>query len=293
VLLLSAEDSLPRTIRPRLDAAGADCSRVHCFDAVRAADGAERPPVLPYDLEAAADKIARLGVVLIIIDPLMAFLSADYDAHKDQDVRRCLRPLSRLAEKLDVCILLLRHLNKLAAGPALYRGGGSIGIIGAARSALVLGRDPDDETARVLAANKTNLGPMPRSLAFTLEPAGGGVTRLAWRGECDLTAQDILWHGQAQAAAAAAPDRIEAAVVFIREQLAAGPLDAAELASRCHAARIADSTARRARTVLGCVASRVGGIAGQGHWAVALPGPDDSLQSPPDETGPYGPDRTH
>ena len=57
--------------------------------------------------------------------------------YKDQDVRQILGPLAQLAEELQVAILVIRHLTKAGDHPSIYPGGGSIGIIGAARSALL------------------------------------------------------------------------------------------------------------------------------------------------------------
>src|SRR5439155_1425554 len=89
--------------------------------------------------------------------------------------------------------VVLRHLNKLTGGPAMYRGGGSIGIIGAVRSAMAVGRDPADANRLALAPTKCNLCRMPRSLSYALE-SSGDVARVGWIGECDLKADDILGH---------------------------------------------------------------------------------------------------
>ena len=192
VVLLSAEDSLKHTIRPRLEVAGADLTRVHHFDAVRQGE-AERAPVLPWDMDLLADWVEGRGVRLIIVDPLTAYLTQEHDAHKDQDVRQALRPLAKLAERLHVCILFLRHLNKLSTGAALYRGTGSIAITGSARAAMVSGRDPEDESRHVLAMNKLNLAARPASLAYRLVPVGD-VTRVEWLGETELLAHEIIGH---------------------------------------------------------------------------------------------------
>jgi hypothetical protein len=190
VLLLSAEDDLARTIRPRLDEAGADTSRVFALDAVRTG-GDERPPVLPWDLLLVENLILMNGIRLVVIDPLMAYMDAKINAHSDQDVRRAMHRLKILADKTGAAVLVLRHLNKLNGGPALYRGGGSIGIIGAARSGLLVGRDPNDPTKHVLASNKSNLGPPPKSLYYALV-ASGKVSVIGWGEVCDLTNDDIL-----------------------------------------------------------------------------------------------------
>lgn len=145
VLLLSAEDGLADTIRPRLDAAHADVSRVFAFSAFDI-DGEgeriERPATLPGDVARMARAIETNGIGLVIVDPLMAFLAGSIDTHRDQDVRRALTALARVAEHTGAAVVLVRHLNKATGGEAIYRGGGSIGIIGAARLAFTVGKDP-------------------------------------------------------------------------------------------------------------------------------------------------------
>jgi hypothetical protein len=192
VLLLSAEDHLGYTIRPRLDVAGADVARIHALEAIQTAEG-ERPPVLPWDLSLVEGMIAEKGVRLLIVDPFMAYLDGELDAHKDQHVRRCMHRLKRLAEKAPVAILIIRHLNKLIGGPALYRGGGSIGIAGATRAALMVGRNPKDPKQCVLAPVKVNLAAKPKSLAYAVQ-ATDDVARIAWLGESDLQADDLVVH---------------------------------------------------------------------------------------------------
>jgi hypothetical protein len=252
VLLLGAEDSLSKTVRPRLDGAGADVERVYSLEAVRVG-AEERPPVLPWDLEVAAGMIRKLGIRLVVVDPLMAFLGGEYDAHKDQDIRRCLRPLSKLADELDVVILLLRHLNKLSGGAALYRGGGSIGITGAARAALIVGRDPDDPQTFVLAMNKPSLGPFPRSLTYRLVPAChpvvGSALRVEWTGETDLTAADVLWHAQGRSAGRPA-DALEESREWLTDLLSGGPVLIEQVRRAAQAELLSWGTLKRVKTEL-------------------------------------------
>ncbi len=82
VVLLSAEDDVARTIVPRLRAAGADCSRVVAFSAVADKDGKEDIPSFPSDLSALEEAIERVGAVLVIIDPLVAYLDDKVNANK-------------------------------------------------------------------------------------------------------------------------------------------------------------------------------------------------------------------
>jgi RecA-family ATPase len=58
----------------------------------------------------------------------MAYLPGD--AYKDQDVRKALTPLAKVAQRTGCAMLLLRHLRKGKGGEPVYLGGGSIGIVG-------------------------------------------------------------------------------------------------------------------------------------------------------------------
>lgn len=184
-LILSAEDGKGDTIRPRLDAAGADVGLVRRFFLVDQ-DENEYLPSIPLSLDAMANMVDATNAVMVVIDPLPAFLSGDVKGNSDQDVRRALTPLTTMAERHGVAIVVLRHLNKAIGMASMYRGAGSIGIIGAARFALLVAKDPDDETGqkRILASQKCNIGPEPPSLSYRLESvADTDVARLVWTGE--------------------------------------------------------------------------------------------------------------
>src|SRR5206468_3992799 len=102
------------------------------------------------DIAALREIIERHQVALLVIDPFMAYLGRGVNASSDPHVRRALHRLKRLAEETQCAILIIRHLNKTSHLKALYRGGGSIGIIGACRIGLLLARDPADDRHRVL-----------------------------------------------------------------------------------------------------------------------------------------------
>ena len=263
VVILSAEDGVADTIRPRLEAAGAELTRIVALTAIVDADG-ERMPGLPVDLPAVEAGIRKVSAALVIIDPLMAYLPSDVNAHRDQDVRRALAPLAALAERTGAAILCIRHLNKQAGGHALYRGGGSIGIIGAARVGLLVARDPDDDERRVVAVTKNNLAAEPPSLAFRLvEDAEIGVARVEWLGESEHGASALL------AARTDDPDEGSAlaeAVEVLRTILADGPVSAKDAEREATSgAGISRATLLRARKAAGVIAEKVGrpGASGQ------------------------------
>jgi AAA domain len=246
VVLLSAEDGLADTIRPRLDAAGGDASRVLALTTVRDAHG-ERLVSIPEDLEIIRVGIKRVNAKLVIVDPLMVFLSGDVNSHWDQDVRRALAPLAALAESIGAAIVVVRHLNKAAGGNTLYRGGGSIGIIGAARCALLVAKHPEDENRRVLASLKSNLGLLAPSLTFTLAEAANGAARVEWRGETSLTVAALL-------AAPVAPEErsaLDEAKEFLRDALGSSPRWSKAVKKEAREADISEIALKRAKSELG------------------------------------------
>lgn len=250
VVILSAEDGPGDTIRPRLEAAGADLNRIVALSSCPDKDGGH-PPVLPDDLEWIKKAIERVDAKLVIIDPLMAFLSGGTNAHRDQDVRRVLARMADLAEETGAAIVVIRHLNKMSGGNALYRGGGSIGIIGAARSGLLVGRDPDqgeDSEGRVLASTKCNLAAKPESLSFHLEATeanGIPTSRIVWDGASSHDANALL--AQADDGERGA---LEEAKEVLESILANGQIQADEVKKQYRQAGISDATARRAKEAL-------------------------------------------
>src|SRR5215217_7058387 len=119
VVILSAEDGVGDTIRPRFDAAGGNPSKVVIL-------GNDDPFGIPEDLPKLGRAIERVGARLVVIDPIMAFLGENINSNSDKDVRSALKPLKQLAERTGAAIVIVRHLNKSPGGNVLYRGG-SIG----------------------------------------------------------------------------------------------------------------------------------------------------------------------
>jgi hypothetical protein len=198
VLVLSAEDGLADTIRPRIDAGGGDPAQVIAItgltDITDDGETVTRSPSIPRDLAAIEQVIRERRVVLVIIDVLMAYLGGDVNSHHDQDVRRALHPLAGMADRCGCCVLVIRHLNKSVGASAVYRGGGSIGIIGAARAGFMCGTDPEDESRRVLAPVKCNLSAPPPALAYRLAPDElRSCVRVEWLGETTLKPWELLF----------------------------------------------------------------------------------------------------
>jgi hypothetical protein len=272
-IILSAEDDPADTIRPRLDAAGADVSRVHVLRAVRdRADGLERIFSLVRDLPHLEHALREMrDVRLVLIDPATAYLDGT-ESHKNADVRALLAPLATLAAEHSVAVLLVLHLNKNGnGGPALYRISGSLAFAAAARSVLFVSKDPENPSRRFLLPGGSNLGSDVGGLAFTLGRAEGALApAVLWeRGAVRQDLDDLL---EAQSGGAEARERRSAraeAERFLREKLADGPVDAKEIVRDASAAGVAKRTLDRAKADLG-VTSRAPPFKG-GPWAWELP----------------------
>lgn len=190
VIIMSAEDGLADTIRPRLDAAEGEPARVHALTAIRS--GEDERTLTLADVATIEQAVRQAAAVLVIVDVLMAYMPAGTNAHRDQDVRTVLAALAAMADRTRAVVLCLRHLNKSGGGNAMYRGGGSIGIIGAARAGYVAGADPDDENRRLLACVKSNLAAEPPTLAYRLVSAENGTARVEWLGQTQHKAGDLI-----------------------------------------------------------------------------------------------------
>lgn len=264
VVVLSAEDGPADTIRPRLEVAGADLTRVHVI-----AIDSERFPSFPEDVGETQRKVEEHDAALVIIDPLMALLGGAINSWRDQDIRQALAPLTAMADQTGVTVVMVRHLNKTTGGNPLYRGGGSIGIIGAARVGLLVTLDPACAEGRVLAVSKSNLGPLPDSIRFSVEDVGGDP-RIRWGSTTTMTAQQLLdatpyvpSHGE-----------LAVAVEFLRSLLAGGPVPAVEGERAARVASLSMATLKRAKAVLGVRSERKSienGGRGDGGWFWVLP----------------------
>lgn len=180
VIYQTAEDGLGDTIKPRLLAAGADCSRVLVID-----DREQPLTMLDVRLEEA---IMQTKARMVVLDPIQGFLGTDVDMHRANEIRPLMKRMAVLAEKYHCAIILIGHMNKNSNGKSSYRGLGSIDFQAAARSVLIVGRLKDEPETRVMCHVKSSLAPEGKSVAFRLDKETG----FQWIGEYDISADDLL-----------------------------------------------------------------------------------------------------
>jgi len=278
VVLLSAEDDPADTIRPRLDAHGADCARITLLQGVRDADGSERCVSLSDlpALEAAIDETPDCA--LVVVDPVSAFVVKGADSHNNSDVRTMLAPLSEMAARRRVALVVVSHLNKAGPGnlKALYRIMGSAAWGAAVRAAWGVTIDPDDPAAleadkrRLVVPLKMNCGKPAEPWAYAIVE-GNGVGAVEWVGRASGVDVDRAMGGE-KVAQRDAPARAEAEALLL-DLLTAAPegVPRNEIKDAAQGHGIAWRSVERAKGALR-VDSRKIGFDGQTCWVWSLPG---------------------
>lgn len=275
-LFLTAEDSREHTVLPRLVAAGAELEQV--FFPPPAADGLERTVRLPDDVDYLRELITRTTAKLVVFDPLVAYLPARVNTWQDHSLRAALAPLAALAEEQGTAVLLIAHLNKGRDADPLRRLGGSIGLAAAARSLLLLARDPDDpegETGgrRVLAHAKSNLGQLQTSCAYRIEtrPVGKQVKAayLEPTGTSRFSAIELLALNEPEARS-----KLSEAEALLRAELESGSRPVSELRAAARELGISLTTLDRAKRQVGARSIKLG----LDRWAWELSASEPSQQ---------------
>jgi hypothetical protein len=282
VVLLSAEDDLQDTIRPRLDAAGADVNCISAIEAVRDLDGqgnpTERMPDLSRDVRHVEAELAKLpDPRLVVIDPISAYMG-NVDSHKNADVRGALAPLSQLASKHELAVVAVTHLRK-GEGQAIHRTMGSLAYVAAARAAWAVTRDENDEARRLFVPIKNNLGNDRQGFAFKLDDTGRQAPAVSWEAEpVDMTADDAI--GEASKPGPE-PKAREQAEQWLREQLADGPRPMKELEEQAEADGHSKGTLKRARREMPIESYQME-VPGPWYWRLA----DGQAPAAQDDPGP-------
>ena len=255
VLMLSVEDGLADTIRPRFDTMQADVKRIFAIEGALVFNDLGF-----FFLE---EKIVEYGPALVVIDPLVAYIGAGVDLHKANETRAVMAKLALIAEKYHCAIIAVRHLTKGGKDKPIYRGIGSIDFTAACRSVLLVGNDPDDIHRRAMVHIKHNLTEPGGAVGYEINDGS-----FLWTGASNLTAGRILASSSDDEKTSA----LRAAEDFLREVLSEGPRAAKDIKREAREAGITDITLSRAKQSLGVKARKEGrpGETGQ-RWICELP----------------------
>ena len=243
VLLLSAEDGLADTIRPRLDLLGADCSKIIALDAIR-----EHGKTRSFSLASNLNLLERVirdcpDMRAVFVDPFTSFIEGK-DANTSKDTRSVTDPLSRMAETSGAAIGLVGHLNKAETMQrAVHRFSGSKDWIAACRTAWLVDDDPEDPSGdrKLLVAVKNNLTKRPPTISFLISELGISDYRVTTE---DQRADDVLQSKSGERS------EIRRAEAWIREKLAGGRVAARDIFEDAESVGVSEHTIRRAAKIV-------------------------------------------
>jgi putative DNA primase/helicase len=280
VIWFSAEDDIEDTVVPRLIAAGAELQRVHIIKNMREG-GKERTFSLVTDLPELRKTIERIGnVVLIIIDPMSAYVGVGkVNTSSTTDVRGFLTPLTQMAADLQIAVIGIMHFNKKAdVTSAMLRIADSLAYVAAARHVYVVIEDPNVEGRRLFVKAKNNLAPDKAALPYVI-----GVNPKVGHDEAastDIAAPYVIWGNElvtvtANEAMQAAADGGRSASAkreaedFLRDRLEGRSVKTKEIEDEAKAHGISTSALRRARKALGVKTWK--DRKADGDWYLELP----------------------
>lgn len=248
VILVSGEDDPADTIRPRLDAHGADCSKIFILKTVAYRDSTgqkkERGFTLADITQLEKALIDHPGVKLIVIDPIGSFLGGKVDGHRDNEIRSVLAPLAALAEKYNCAILIVAHRRKSAAASADDMALGSIGFVGLSRAVWHLSRDENNPERRLLLPGKMNLCRQPDGLAFSI---GGEPASIQWESDpVQMSADDHQAEVNGMAIRGPKPEARNTAGEWLSRYLSGGSRRVSEVRAESAAAGLSWRTVQRA-----------------------------------------------
>ncbi len=270
VVLLSAEDDPADTIRPRLEAAGADLGRTVVLTGVRTGGAINRFSLREHIKSLHLVCKAQPQTRLIIIDPITAFLG-DEQGYSNTRVRNLLAPLATFAQSYNVAVVAVTHLSKAGYGnaqPAIYRAMGSLAFTAAARAVHLVARDPENPERRLMVPIKNNLGQDRTGYGFRLGPNADGQARVNWEDGPTEENADVLLdrlrrhrphHADTQT-------KLEQAVAWLYAILKQGPVASSVLIQLAIGNGHSERTLYRARAVLDVMVRRV-----DNQWHCELP----------------------
>lgn len=268
VLIWSGEDALAEVLRPRLEAASADLTKI-----IFVGDSGKSRFNPASDMHLLLQSIPKESAPqLFIIDPLVAAVKGD--SHKNSETRSSLQPLVDFAEHTGCAVLGITHLSKgtLGMDPS-ERINGSIAFAALSRSVLITSSGPITENGTrksILVRSKSNYG-----------LTGGGfsyeILDCNLQGEREIATSKTLWgealKGDAKTLMSSlegygkptAPGALEEAKEFLLAELDGEPVSQQILQSTAKDHGVSLGTLRRAKSDLKVASKK---IAGCWYWSL-------------------------
>ena len=255
VIYQCSEDGVADTIKPRLEANGADCSRVAFID--------EELISLTLDDEKLRDAIIEFKPNLVVIDPFQAYLGDDIDMSNARKVRKLMQRLNIWASTYNCAIVLIGHMTKKESSKELYRGLGSIDLVAAARSVLQVNRLEEGSTIRYVKQIKSSLAPRGKDIGFEIDPKKG----FQWIG-CNENGDIGNSDGVIDIEDMKPLSKDEMLANLLIEELADGPVPATELQSHFIEIGISVKALKRVKKIVSIKSVRK---QGQWYWTMDEP----------------------
>ncbi len=267
VLIVAAEDEAEDVLVPRLLAAGAALKRVHFVDGIKRGEHIEELDLSrAFDFAEVRRLVTEKNAGLIYLDALDDVLGGNHDGKGNAETRRALAPIRQLARQTGATVLGLRHPTKrVALGPALNNGNGSIAYGAVCRGSMLVTVDPNDPDTRLLLATKSNISRLAPTLRFKLVgERDDDPPKISWESGTDnRTADDVL--AALRTKEQENPNdtqeelsKVEQAMELLREWLKDGWLTVPEVTSRASQQDVSPKTLRRAKENLGLKYQRAG-----------------------------------
>ena len=255
VIYQTAEDGLEDTIKPRLEQAGADCTKVRVID--------ESEKELTMSDERLEQAILETKARLIILDPIQAYIGATVDMHRANEIRPILKRLGMIAEKYQCAIILIGHMNKASGTKSTYRGLGSIDIQATARSVLLVARLKDKPNIRIMAQDKSSLAPAGDSIGFEFSEANG----FECIGPYDITIDELLSGQEGRGR-----KKFDVAISFIMEYFKSyTEVSSKQIEEDAAKQNIKRNTLLAAKKKLGIIADKRKQADGKQYWIWIMP----------------------
>ena len=259
VVLLSMEDQISDVVRPRLEAMGADLTKIHVIDPKKNVSPGE------INMELIEKKVLAVGALLVVLDPIVYF-AGGRDINQASQVREMLSPFAAMAARCAFAGMVAGHLNKQVTTKALYRASGSVDFSAVCRSFMVVAEDPEEADRRMIAQPKNSFEKKRRSVSFTISEELG----VKWGEESDMTADDLLGKEETRERAS---HKMAAAKEFLEKALGDGPRTENEVTDKKDAS-ISTRTLWRAKKELKIESKKQEGDM-FGRWWWKLPGAGD------------------